>query len=460
MLAVRVPVRAASRGDRVRIGSLFSGYGGLDLAVETVLEARTVWHVENNPAAARILAHHWPGVPNYGDITAVDWASVEPVDIVAGGFPCQDVSAAGRRVGLRPGTRSGLWTHMAYAVAALRPRIVVVENVRGVLSAEAHSDMEPCPHCLGDRPNRAPLRALGAVLGDLARLGYDARWCGLRAADVGAPHGRFRVFVVAADTRSETSPLRAGLRASQPVGIGRRRPDHCGRPAVADADQQGPQGTQPAQRRDLPARGAAADTDHAGRVEHGGASAASPEHAAAQHRRGTAADPASERRHEGQPEPTRLVGRPDAAERSVATAADTDRDRLESLGRELAGQRDSDRRRRTDVAWGRYEPAIRRWERIVGRPAPAPTVGRRLNAAFVEWMMGLPDGWVTAVPHDPDTMLPGLPADVAAAPALTRVDMLTALGNGVVPQQAAEALRVLLDGALGEDHRAHHVVGG
>lgn len=182
-----------------RLGSLFTGYGGLDLAAVDVYGARPVWHVENAPAPAAILAHHWPHVPNLGDVTAVDWDTVEPVDILTGGFPCQDVShaAAESRAGLRPGTRSGLWEHMAYAIDHLRPPTVIIENVRGLLSATASSDMEPCPMCVGDGSTLPVLRALGAVLGTLAGLGYDASWYGLRAADVGAPHSRFRVFIVA-----------------------------------------------------------------------------------------------------------------------------------------------------------------------------------------------------------------------------------------------------------------------
>src|SRR5581483_5234646 len=101
------------------------------------------------------------------------------------------------RRGIAPGTRSGLWLHVARAVAALRPRLVVIENVRGLLSARAHSHVEPCPGCLGDTGRKPALRALGAVLGDLATIGFDAEWHGLPAAAVGAPHERFRVFVAA-----------------------------------------------------------------------------------------------------------------------------------------------------------------------------------------------------------------------------------------------------------------------
>ncbi|MDI9627605.1 MAG: DNA (cytosine-5-)-methyltransferase [Acidobacteriota bacterium] len=180
----------------MKIGSLFSGVAGLDRAVEAVTGATPAWFVEFDAAPSKVLQRHYPGVPNYGDVTAVDWSQVEPVDIITGGFPCQDLSHAGNRKGLRPGTRSGLWEHMAYAINELHPRLVVIENVRGLLSDEAHSNVEPCAWCLGDDSD-SYMRALGAVLADLADIGYDARWCGLRAADAGAPHGRFRVFIVA-----------------------------------------------------------------------------------------------------------------------------------------------------------------------------------------------------------------------------------------------------------------------
>lgn len=137
----------------MRYGGLFEGYGGLTQAVLSVLGGTLAWYSEIEPAACRVLAHHHPGVLNLGDITAVDWDTVEPVDVLGGGFPCQDVSAAGRRAGLRPGTRSGLWSHMAHAIAVLRPRLVVIENVRGLLSAPADSDVETVPVVSG-RPWR------------------------------------------------------------------------------------------------------------------------------------------------------------------------------------------------------------------------------------------------------------------------------------------------------------------
>ena len=87
-------------GRRLRVGSLFSGYGGLDLAVEQVFDARTVWFSEINEPVARVFAHHWPDAPNLGDITSVDWNDVPPVDVLIGGFPCLNVKLGGVSVRL------------------------------------------------------------------------------------------------------------------------------------------------------------------------------------------------------------------------------------------------------------------------------------------------------------------------------------------------------------------------
>lgn len=181
----------------MRIGGLFFGYGGLDLAVQDVFpDAELAWVSEFDKGPSKIIAHRYPNIPNLGDITKIDWSTVEPVDIITGGSPCQDLSHAGRRAGMTDGTRSNLWVSMREAIATLNPTYVIWENVRGAYSAAADSAVEPCPGCVGDGPV-AHLRALGRVLGDLSDLGYDTQWHGLRAADVGAPHGRFRVFVLA-----------------------------------------------------------------------------------------------------------------------------------------------------------------------------------------------------------------------------------------------------------------------
>jgi DNA (cytosine-5)-methyltransferase 1 len=181
----------------MKIGSLFSGYGGLDIAVSKVTGGQVVWHCEWDEAPSKILETNYPGVPNYRDVSKVDFTTVEQVDILTGGFPCQDLSLAGKRAGLKDGTRSGLWSEFARAIEELKPKIVVIENVRGILSAKADNGMEYSEEDLAVLDGRHPIRAMGAVLGDLADLGYDAKWTGIRASDAGAPHQRFRVFIVA-----------------------------------------------------------------------------------------------------------------------------------------------------------------------------------------------------------------------------------------------------------------------
>ena len=355
-----------SGDSELRIGSLFSGYGGLDLAVEHVFNATTVWFSELNEPVARVFSHHWPDAPNLGDITTIDWSQVEPVDILIGGFPCQDVSTVGKRAGLAPGTRSGLWAHMAAAIDALQPEWVVIENVRGLLSSPATrppaegddhdrrnpSDatpdgatlrgLEPEPWHLGDNAAR-PLRALGAVLGDLADLRLDARWIGLPASLVGAPHQRFRIFALA--RRTVPHPAGDGL-------IARWRDSRPGASETRDD------------------------------------CAVAPDHRLRPPRTGWLIEQESR------------IG--------DAVVAD----------------------RRTVQRWGRYADAITRWEHITGRPAQAPALlndadGPRPAPAFVEWLMGLPTGWVTD------------------SGGLTQNQQITALGNGLLPLQAVSALSLL-----------------
>ena len=103
--------------------------GGLDMAVEQVFGGRTVWHCELDPAASKVLSHRYPGVPNFGDVTAIDWGSVDPVDVMCGGYPCQPFSAAGQRKGTDD--ERHLWPYFAEAIRRVRPRYVVLENVAG-----------------------------------------------------------------------------------------------------------------------------------------------------------------------------------------------------------------------------------------------------------------------------------------------------------------------------------------
>lgn len=157
-----------------RIGSLCTGYGGLDLAVDAVLGGQLVWYAETDRHAQTVLHQRWPEVVNLGDIRAVDWTRVEPVDVLTAGFPCQDISNAGKRAGIT-GKSSSLWSAVADAVRALLPAFVFVENVAALRS-----------------------RGLDVVLADLAAIGYDTRWVCLRASDVGAAHRRDRLFLLAA----------------------------------------------------------------------------------------------------------------------------------------------------------------------------------------------------------------------------------------------------------------------
>lgn len=181
----------------IKLGEICAGYGGLGLGLGLLTDVDTRWVADVDAGPSRILARHWPDAPNLGDITRINWTTVEPVDVIAGGTPCQDLSNAGHRAGMRPGTRSGIWEAMAHAIKEIAPNAVVWENVSGARSAAAYSRLESGSGCLGGGADRPVLRALGRVVGDLAGLGYDAAWESLRASDVGAPHRRERVFVLA-----------------------------------------------------------------------------------------------------------------------------------------------------------------------------------------------------------------------------------------------------------------------
>lgn len=205
------------------IGSLFTGYGGLDMGVAMAVDpdARVAWASDVEPGPCKLAQVRWPDTPNLGDITQIDWDDVEPVDIICGGSPCQDLSLAGKRAGMATGTRSGLWESMAAAVETIRPRLVVWENVQGALSARAYSPVEQEPGMLGTRTNGPLVRAAGRVVGDLASLGYSTAWRVVRASDAGAPHQRARFFLVGYpdgqpwDMRRPTTPRQTPGRRPQ-----------------------------------------------------------------------------------------------------------------------------------------------------------------------------------------------------------------------------------------------------
>ena len=224
-----------------------------------------------------LLAHHHADVPNLGDLTVVDWADIELVDVLCAGYPCQPFSTAGQRKGLDD--ERAIFEYIADAISVLRPRNVLLENVAGHLTLGAT-----------------------AVIATLTRLGYNTKWGIVRASDTGAPHQRKRLFIWANTTDANSA-------------------------------------------------------------------------------------------------------------------------RLQRLRGECELVEDSGQKR---FAWRDYDIAIRRWETVICRPAPHPAHKKGVNPVFVEWLMGLPEGYVTDI-------------------GLSRKAQLKILGNGVVPQQAALALQLLAE---------------
>jgi DNA (cytosine-5)-methyltransferase 1 len=321
------------------------------------------------------------------------------VDILCGGFPCQDVSSAGKRAGIKSGTRSGLWSVFAEAIDTLRPSIVIIENVRGLLSATANR-MESEATALGNGGTRPVLRAAGAVLGDLADIGYDAAWRTLAAGDIGAPHRRERVFIFAY----------AG---------------NDGRPGETDN----------ARGRELDVAGRGGGSEPGGRRKAFGGGTDSSALDLLPTPRSSDCFGAGLHGDGGMDLRTTvtLLPTPTSTDGSGGGVA-PDSDMTEKAGPNsdrIKGDKFRDIVKPM-TAWGKYEPAIQRWEQLT-RPAPPPTEPNkngnpRLAAAFSEWLMGWPDGWVT----DP-------------AIGISRNDQLRIVGNGVCPQQAVAALRYLLE---------------
>jgi DNA (cytosine-5)-methyltransferase 1 len=477
--------------------SLCSGAEMLGQGIESVLGPLDhVWYAENDKAASAVMAHHYPGVPNLGDITVADWAEVPRVDVMAAGFSCQDASFAGRRAGLRAGTRTGIWLHIVDAIDTLRPSLIFLENVDGLHSARADCNVERCPWCMGDEPDEPVLRASGRVVGDLSGLGYDARWVTVPASDTGAPHRRKRAFFVAypADTESLghwiagaqggqgipsataggavrtdgvallPTPAARDYKGHGPADLNRNSPNLSAiegllpsvdlgvgttllsTPRSTDGTGSGTHGTGgPGLRTAI----SLLPTPNAGLGERWG----SPSTDTAQHRRdnpnrtfgledavallptpratdGTKGGP-NQRGSSGDlmlPSAVMLLPTPTVAD-SRGTRNTT------AVRSDLKPTMNNDGWTLSDIAyaarWGEYAPAIARWESVLGRCAPDPTETgtkgqQRLSPRFVEWLMGLPAGWVYSVPG------------------ITRNDQLRILGNGVVPAQAAYAYRYLL----------------
>ena len=194
----------------MKIGSLFSGIGGLELGLEWAGLGETIWQVERDSFCVSVLERHWPNAERFSDVCTVGRANLAPVDLICGGFPCQDLSAAGKGKGLA-GSRSGLWAEFSRIVAELQPRWVVVENVLGGAS-----------------------RWFDRVCSDLGQLNYEVIPVPLSARDVGAPHYRPRVFLVGYGRAEAPHPngQRCGTwigaesaqaQQPQPAGVGRAR---------------------------------------------------------------------------------------------------------------------------------------------------------------------------------------------------------------------------------------------
>jgi DNA (cytosine-5)-methyltransferase 1 len=292
----------------LKIGSLCTGYGGLDLAVEEHFNAETVWCAEFDKYASQVIEQRF-NIPNYGNIKDIDWASLEPIDILTAGYPCQPFSHAGYRKGTDD--ERHIFPYILEAISILRPRWVILENVRGHLT-------------LG----------LKEVLAGLTSVGYNARWQVVRAADAGAPHQRARLFIVAYPDSNACEESRRTI------------------------------------------RGVSSET-------------------------------------------TEILNRSDRTiHRSSNQDVSDSNDQHKSHNRQVS------------KLGRRFTP---RCQMHMQEPPDALDQDGKLNAIFVEYMMGLPVGWVT------DT-------------GLSRAQQLKMLGNGVVPQQAKLALELSTEVI----HRVHN----
>lgn len=171
--------------DKLKVLDLFSGIGGFSIGLEAAGGFDTVAFCEIEPFQRKVLKKHWPSVPCYEDVRIVTRETLErdgiSPDVITGGFPCQDISIAGKRAGISEGTRSGLWSECARLVGEIRPKFAIFENVSNLLVG----------------PTEQPGAWFSVVLRDLAELGYDAEWHDIPASYVGAWHRRGRVWILA-----------------------------------------------------------------------------------------------------------------------------------------------------------------------------------------------------------------------------------------------------------------------
>ena len=304
----------------LKIGSMCTGYGGLDHALEMLYPGSTVtWCSEIDKAANHLIEKRY-GYDNIGDLTKVEWEKIPKVDAISAGYPCQPFSVAGKR---DLNDERIIWKYIFNSVIPLGRPELYLENVRGHLS-----------------------RGFSGVLSDLASIGYSARWLCLPASSIGAPHRRERLFIYAYSDSSRS----------------RKQQD-----------------TRRVRNLDI-------DSKH-------------------------------------------TTTRKEPKHRSAETISDSERSYVEKHGLPSRQEQTTELRKPvSDFDWREYEPAIRRWETILNRPAPQPVKNNRLNPWFVEFMMGIDKGLVCGKDLE-----------------LTLTQQLKLLGNGVVKHQAYEAYRKLLN---------------
>lgn len=353
----------------MRLLSLCTGYGGLDLAVEAFFDCELVACAEIDKYASLAIDKHF-GVPNVGDIKQLDWASLGEIDIITAGYPCQPFSHAGQRKGTED--ERHIWPHIKEGIGILRPSLVILENVRGHLS-------------LGFKE----------VLQDLAGIGYDAVWTVVRASDVGAPHQRARLFIIA---YSNGDAFTQSRRANRSLQSERSEIEH---------------------RSDWQEHGCClADVGNSNNSTNREKSRVSQECCAESTRvcsvinNKTLQYPDSDRIGQSLGD-NRLRPQGNQGEsQSVASI-------MGEISSDTNNQQLSPDRQVSQLGWrfdSRFEMSM--------RPIPDPLVDGKLNTKFVEYMMGLPEGWVTDLP-------------------ISRAQQFKMLGNGVVPQQAYYALEKL-----------------
>lgn len=189
-----------------RMGSMFSGIGGLDLGLEWgIKDAETIWQIEMEPFGRSILERHWPDASReVTDVRKGNAENLAPVDLISGGFPCQDISVAGNQKGFS-GEKSSLWYEMSRIIGELRPRFIVLENVAAITAPSMR-------------------RVLGRVLSDVSALGYSGEWHRVSAAQVGAPHLRNRWFFIGYLPHDPSLRRRLGEMEAQPSINGKAQP--------------------------------------------------------------------------------------------------------------------------------------------------------------------------------------------------------------------------------------------